>query len=103
MLSFCFWGGYNLITYPFILLGVWRWIPDCHWPSELTSTSFAVYLLHPMIIKVVRIGGMGSWIDSSLLVSLVAWLVVTCIAVVSARLMSHYARPLSVLLFGGRV
>jgi len=89
----------------FLVIGFWSIMPTAELPSLLNGKSFAIYVLHPMLIY---LGGtafkaLGWWeaanTDIGILVSAVAYVVLACGI---AEFMKRKTPKLSLLFFGGR-
>lgn len=36
---------------PFVMFGVWHFMPERKWPTWLVSSSFAIYCIHPFLVQ----------------------------------------------------
>lgn len=90
---------FGWLSIPFLLLGLWMVIPSNRWPTWLTGSAFAVYILHRFFFQIAKtiVGGN----DTVLRYAFIAVFMFSVALAVSVVLHKFLPR-VSKVLFGGR-
>ena len=46
-----------LMSIPLVMMLLWRFVPSSQWPAALVGSSFAVYVMHPIVIRAINVSG----------------------------------------------
>ena len=88
-----------LVSIPLVMLLLWRLMPSAQWPAALVGSSFAVYVMHPVVIRAMNASGVLPSGPFLIVVEYVAAVAVTVLLAVAL----HRALPrVSSVAFGGR-
>ena len=93
-----FLGGkyFRFFALPFLLVSVWRVVPNCRWPKWLITSAFPVFLCHRCSLffldNIVHIP--KAWLPKVVMV--------TSISIVASLILRKSAPNLAKLFFGGR-
>lgn len=101
----CDYGLLIPMTIPLVLIGVWGVVPNCKWDNRLVGASFAVYVLHVIIIYILKILNPFRLIPASdeLGVNiLVEWGLVVTLSLLITLFLRRMMPKISIIAFGGR-
>lgn len=90
-----------LASIPFLLLAVWRMMPESNLPNWLGHVAFPVYLMHPVVLAYLgSVGRRFPWGGACIRISFCFLAFAICVCV--ANLIRMYFPRVFNILFGGR-
>ena len=93
------YGYTKLLAIPFVLCLFWGVVPDVRGPAWLVGNTFAVYVIHPMLIRALNAAGVlppGRW------TFVLEWTAVSAVSIGLVQLMRRFLPRVTSLAFGGR-
>ena len=91
----------STVAIPFLLFGVWYFVPSRAWPKSIVGSSFAIYLIHMFVVYPFQKMG-GSTFLQTWYGFLIGYCAVVLISVFSALLIKKCCPIGAKILFGGR-
>ena len=92
-------GYFRALSIPFVLTCLWTLVPEKPWPKRMVANSFAVYLMHPMLVRAINASGI---LPSVAGVAFVEWCAAVASALLCAEILRRFAPRFAGLVFGGR-
>lgn len=86
------------MSLPILILSAWLWIPDTKWCSFITGSSFPIYLMHLVAIKIFGFLPIASGFRRDVVMYVIAVIVPICVSMLVHKAFPRIGR----VLFGGR-
>lgn len=93
------YGYLTLATIPLVLLLLWEVTPSVRWPAGAVGHAFALYVIHPLFIRALGIGGVLPSVPGCFVLEAALAVV---LSILSAVLLDRLAPRLASIVFGGR-
>ena len=93
------WSYCVTVSIPLVMLLVWTVMPERSWSVRLTGNAFAVYVIHPLVIRAFHVLGLIPGGSAS---TLVEWVVVVVTSLLLGLGLRRVAPQFASVAFGGR-
>ena len=88
-----------LVSIPFVMLLLWRLTPSARWPTAIVGSSFAVYVMHPVVIRAMNVSGC---LPSGAFCIVAEYVLAVAVSLLLAIVMHRALPRVSSVVFGGR-